>query len=148
MNTLNSFYSRYSHTLSKAKWLGPLLARLVIGIVFALSGFKKLGDISGTAAYFDHLGIPFAQFQAPFVAVVESLGSIAVLLGLGVRLVSPVFIIIMIVALSTAKSQVLQTMMSFLGSINFLFIVLLVWLSVDGAGRISLDHFLKSKKGK
>jgi putative oxidoreductase len=63
------------------------------------------------------------------------------LIGLGTRLVCLPFIIIMIVAMLTAKAKDVHGLMSVLNSANFLFIVLLIWLMVNGAGRLSLDKY-------
>jgi putative oxidoreductase len=141
MHSLKKLYARFCVNCSRFSWLGPLLARLVIGMVFATFGFKKLADLAGAAAYFEHLGIPFPQFQAPFVGCIEAFGGIAMLIGLGTRLVCLPFIIIMIVAMLTAKAKDVHGLMSVLNSANFLFIVLLIWLMVNGAGRLSLDKY-------
>jgi uncharacterized membrane protein YphA (DoxX/SURF4 family) len=48
----------------------------------------------------------------------------------------------MVVAILTAKRADIHEAADLLGSQEFLFIALLVWLAVAGAGRLSLDGLL------
>lgn len=79
-----------------------LLLRVVFGFMFFYHGVVKFtGGISNTAGYFDSLGIPGAM--AYVVALVELIGGLLLILGLGTRVIGAIFAIIMIVAIFTAK---------------------------------------------
>jgi putative oxidoreductase len=133
--------------LDRLSWLAPLLARAVIGVVFGLSGWGKLHNLDRTVEYFNSLGIPGARYQAPMAALFEVVCGVAVLLGLFTRLASIPLIVIMIVALKTTKADELFAAGTLLDRLNglfglseFLYLVLLFWLAVAGAGPLSLDR--------
>lgn len=62
--------------------IGLLILRIGLGVVFVAHGVDKLGDLNGTAAGFDQMGIPLPDVMAPFVAVVETGGGLLLILGL------------------------------------------------------------------
>jgi putative oxidoreductase len=131
------------------EWAGPLLARLVVGLVFTLSGWGKLHNLDNVIEYFSSLGIPAARYQAPFASAMELACGVAVLLGLCTRLAALPLIVIMVVALKTALAEDLAAAEGALDWLNvlfglpeFLYIVLCAWLAVAGAGAVSLDRLL------
>ncbi len=129
-------------TASKLKWLPPLLARLVIGVVFVQTGWGKLHSLDHVIEFFRSLGIPAPELQAPFVASVELAGGLLVLLGLFTRLAALPLIGTMVVAILTAKLKEFTGVLDLFGTQEFDYIVLLVMLFVSGAGAVSLDRFI------
>lgn len=128
-------------------WLAPLLARLVIGLVFVKTGWGKLQNLEPVVEYFRSLGIPAAEIQAPFAASMELVCGALVLLGLFTRLAAIPLIVIMIVALKTAFGEQLSAagggidwLNELFGLSEFLYVTLLVWLAIAGAGALSLDR--------
>ncbi|MBM7601086.1 putative membrane protein YphA (DoxX/SURF4 family) [Virgibacillus halotolerans] len=82
--------------------IGKVILRVVLGLTFFMHGLSKFqGGISNTVGYFDSLGIP--GFLAYAVAVIELIGGIALVLGIGTRIVSILFGMIMVGAIFTAK---------------------------------------------
>ncbi|MBS4196345.1 DoxX family protein [Lederbergia citri] len=85
--------------------IGKLILRAIVGLTFLIHGVSKFqGGISNTVGFFDSLGIP--GFMAYVIALVELVGGIALILGLGTRIVSFLFALIMIGAIFTAKLSV------------------------------------------
>lgn len=85
--------------------IGSTILRVVLGLIFAAHGLQKFqGGLSYTAGYFDSLGIP--GFMAYIVAIIELVGGIALIVGLGTRIVGALLAIIMVVAIFTAKLSV------------------------------------------
>ncbi|RHW40131.1 DoxX family protein [Lysinibacillus yapensis] len=79
-----------------------LLVRVVFGFMFFYHGLVKFtGGISNTVGYFDMLGIPGAL--AYVVALIELIGGLLLIVGLGTRFIGAIFAIIMIGAIFTAK---------------------------------------------
>lgn len=82
--------------------IGKFILRIVLGFIFFIHGLSKFqGGISNTAGFFDSLGIP--GFMAYMVAMIELVGGIAVILGIGTKIVSVLFAIILLGAIFTAK---------------------------------------------
>ena len=71
--------------LSESTWMPILLARLVVGVEFFLSGRGKLASLEELISSFESWGIPLAHLQAPFVATVELIGEVDPILRTGVR---------------------------------------------------------------
>jgi putative oxidoreductase len=65
-----------------------------------------------------------------------------VLLGLATRLASIPLICTMIVALITAKAEEIAGVSDLVGTIELTYIALALWLTVSGAGSLSLDRVL------
>lgn len=64
---------------------GPLGARVLLALIFVMSGFSKLGDPTATAGYIASKGLPAGMFLAVAVGALEIAGGVSVLLGLWAR---------------------------------------------------------------
>lgn len=148
MSALAFLLSRLLDLAGLFAWLPPLLARLTVGWVFVESGWGKLHHLDKVQAYFESLGIPAASLQAPFVASIEFGGGLLLLAGLATRLASLPLIGVMAVAIMTAKKDELTGFSALTGFTEFLYIVLLAWLVVQGAGLLSIDALLGRKVRK
>jgi putative oxidoreductase len=130
---------------SKLNWLPALISRITIGFIFIQSGWGKLHHLDKVVQFFTSLGIPAPQIQAPFVACVEFGCGALVLVGLFTRLASIPLIGTMVVAILTAKLKDVADLSDFFSLSEYLFIVLLVWLIVKGAGALSVDQVLAKR---
>lgn len=81
--------------------LGQLVLRVTLGSVFLVHGIQKLSNMEGTIGYFGMLG--FSAFMAWVVALVETIGGVAVILGIGTRVVASLLAIIMLVVIIYVK---------------------------------------------
>ena len=131
--------------LGRLDWLPPLFARIVVGVVFIHSGWGKLHHLDGVIRFFASLGIPAPELQAPFVASIEFFCGSLLFVGLAARFVSIPLIGTMVVAILTAKRADLEGINDLFNLSEFLFIPLLVWIVVCGAGRISLDRWIRRR---
>jgi putative oxidoreductase len=127
------------------RWLPPTLARLVIGWVFLQSGWGKLHSLEKVVGFFTQLGIPAPEFQARLVACTEFVCGALILLGLATRIATIPLMITMVVALLTALKSDIHSLSDLFGTSEFLYIALLAWLGVYGAGPISLDRVVARK---
>jgi putative oxidoreductase len=133
---------------SRLKWLPPLVARITIGEVFIGSGWGKLHHLDKIVAFFTELGIPAPQIQAPFASAMELICGVLVLLGVFTEIASVPLIIIMIVALITAKKSDIGSFDDLTSQIEYLYIVILIYLGINGAGPIAFDRLFKKSKAR
>lgn len=126
-----------------------LLVRLYWGWQFAQTGWGKLMHLHQVAGFFGSLGIPHPALVAPFVACVEFLGGILLILGLMSHLTGLVLSINMFVAYWTADRMALHSILSNPGKFyvadpfTFFFASLIVL--VFGAGIFSVDRVIQGK---
>jgi putative oxidoreductase len=142
MNTMRNLI----HTVvDRLNWLPGFLTRLTLGFIFIQSGWGKLTHLDKVVQFFTQLGIPAPTLQAPFVAGVEFICGLLMLLGLFTRLAAIPLIGTMVVAILTAKLPEVKDFSDFLTLSEYLLILLLVWMAIKGAGSVSLDALLCKK---
>lgn len=90
--------------------LGLLILRVVVGFVFVWHGLGKLvgppfagGGMEGTIGFFTQLGIPMPNIAAWGVALAETLGGVALILGVAAPLAALVLAVDMAVAILMLK---------------------------------------------
>lgn len=126
-------------------WLGVLVARVIVGYTFMMSGWGKLTHIEGTREFFTSLGIPAANILAPTVSGWEFIGGLFVLVGLMTRISAGGLAVIMLVAITTAKLAEINDLFDLLSNPEATYFAVFTWLAVCGAGKISLDQVIEAK---
>jgi putative oxidoreductase len=63
----------------------PLLARVLLGLIFVMSGFRKITGFESTQQYMASYGIPLTAVFLVGAIVVEILGGLSIILGLWAR---------------------------------------------------------------
>ncbi len=127
---------------AKLAWLPPTLARICVGWLFMNTGWGKLHHLPDLVSFFRQLGIPMPEFQAPLAASAEFVCGTLILAGLATRLAVVPLIVIMIVAIATARKDELNGIADLFGFVEYLYILLLIWLGVSGAGPLSPDRWI------
>ena len=140
--SLHALSDRAIALLHKLGWLGPLLARIALGLVFVTSGWGKLHSLDDVTEYFRTLNIPAPGLQAAFVSGVELAGGLLLIAGLGTRIASAFLIGVMAVAIWTAKLPELHGVVDLARTDELAYLVMFVWLVVAGAGAASLDRLV------
>lgn len=77
--------------------LGLLLIRIAVGLVFLMHGWMKVGNMAGVEGMFVGFGLPGAT--GIFIAWLETLGGLALILGILPRIFGALFGIEMLVAI-------------------------------------------------
>lgn len=127
---------------SYIQWAGPLLARLVTGEIFIVSGWGKLQNLDAITENFIGWGIPFPHILTPFVSGAEFVCGILLVLGLFTRISAGVLGVIMIVAIKSALWEQVDSLDTLLGFSETAYLAIFFWLATAGAGKLSLDHYL------
>lgn len=128
--------------------LGLTVLRVVLGATFFLHGWQKVTEwtLAGTQASFAQMGIPAAGIAAPATAVLELVGGMLLLLGLGTRVVAALLALAMLGALVLVHLPA-----GFFAADGGVELVLLLaaasaFFALAGAGRWSLDHVIAAKR--
>jgi putative oxidoreductase len=127
-------------------WLAPLVARIVVGWVFLWAGWGKLQALPRIIETFRNLGIPYPEVLTPFVSGVEFVGGILLLLGFLTRVAAAPLIVVMVVAVISAKLGDVDSLETLLGFEEVSYLALFLWLAIAGPGPISIDHLLLSSR--
>lgn len=119
---------------------GPVVLRLILGLVFVVHGYGKLTSLDQTIGFFSTLGIPV--FLTYLVVAVEFLGGLMLVAGFMTRFASIALAIVMIVAIILVKASkgfsAFEYDLTLLGS--------LVALMLLGSGKYALESKLKKSK--
>jgi len=129
-----------------------LLIRLYWGWQFFAAGKGKLADISKVVGYFTDLHVPAPALNAHFIAALECVGGILLILGLGSRLIALPLLIDMIMAYVIADREALGSIFSdpdkFYNAAPFTFLLASLLILVFGPGKLSLDTLIAAKRKK
>lgn len=132
-----------NNTQSTQNW-GLLLLRVAVGLVFAVHGAQKLllFGIGGTAGFLGSLGIPLPEVAAIVVILVELVGGLALLIGLGTRYVAALLAVNMAVALFTVHLP--NGFFVDGGGFEFVLVLLAaaLFFALHGGGALAVDRRL------
>lgn len=78
-------------TLARSDW-GLFVLRVVVGIIFVMHGYPKLGAVEDVAGSFASLGVPAPLIAAWFITLLETVGGAALVIGFLTPLWSLLFI--------------------------------------------------------
>jgi len=149
MKRLITWYGFASNVASYLQSPFLLAVRLYWGFQFAQTGWGKLHNLAKIADFFASLQIPFPAANAHFVAGLEFVGGILLILGLGSRFIGLLLAGNMFVAYWTADHDALVSFFSDPGKFyvadpyTFLFASLMVL--IFGAGFFSVDRILQKR---
>ena len=130
--------------------VGTLILRVMLGLSFFIHGLVKFqGGIENIVGWFESIGLP--GFLAYGVGVVELVGGLLLIVGLGSRVVSALLGVLMIGAILKAKLAG-----GFLGNgqgagyeLDLAFLAMAVFIAINGSKMFSLDQMIfKGQKNK
>ncbi|MCM2342780.1 DoxX family protein [Rhodoferax sp.] len=121
-----------------------LAARLLMVALFLPAGIGKLTGFAGTVGYISSVGLPFPTLAAAMAAIVEIVGSLALLAGFGTRIAALVLAAFTLVASFffhaywgvPADQAFMQQLLFFK---NIAVVGGLLAIAANGAGAWSLD---------
>lgn len=130
---------------------GLLILRLGMGIIFLAHGRPKLpggpmGGPAGFGGFLKQMGVPLPTFLAWVVVLLETVGAVLLILGLGTRLLAVLFAVEMLVAILVAKRGFMKV--GFMAQqttgweFDFALLAGALALLFTGAGSLALDPIL------
>jgi putative oxidoreductase len=121
-----------------------LLGRMLMAILFVVSGFGKIPGFEGTVGYISNQGLPFPQLLAALAILFELGGGIAIAIGWKTRLAALALALFMIVITPVfhrfwglPAALAMQQQIHFMKNVAVLGGILLLY--AFGPGRYSLD---------
>ncbi len=135
------------------QWVGILLARVVVGLLFFLSGRGKLFVPERREQMRQTLieaHVPFPEFNAVFVSTVEFVFGFLLIAGALTPLACVMLSGVMIVAIATTAIRNIKAtsplgwFSEFFYLSEVLCLVILVWLFFSGPGWLSVDQLFLS----
>jgi putative oxidoreductase len=127
-------------TANAVQKVSELGGRLLLSVLFLLSGLGKVGAYAGTSAYMSSLGVPGALL--PLVIATEVLGALAIIVGWKTRvtafLLAGYSLLTAVIFHSNFGDQIQMIMFFKNVSIAGAFLLLMA----NGAGTLSIDRRL------
>ena len=125
-------------------WIGQLILRLSVGWMFYVSGKIWIDKLDAHANYFASLGFP--RFMATVVVVIEMVGGLMLMAGVGTRVVAALLVGVMGGALMTQHyDTVSKSLDKLFYHQDFLLVLVLLVLVVLGPGKVSIDRFIRAR---
>jgi putative oxidoreductase len=117
-----------------------LIARVVLGIIFLAHGLDKFNvGVNTVGLQFEKIGIPLPVLMAWVVTLVETIGGIGLIVGIGSRIAAILLSIIMVVGIITVKLKIGLLSKTVPGyELNLALIVALLFPMIYGPGKYSL----------
>jgi putative oxidoreductase len=123
-----------------------LALRLLYGWFFAETGWGKLMNFERTSGFFESLGLPAPAVMAGLVGSTELVGGLLLAAGLGTRFAAASLSVVMVIAMATAHAEeAFASLSAFTEQAPYPFLVATLVLLAFGAGRLSLDDWLRAR---
>jgi len=121
-----------------------LLGRILLAVMFVVSGYGKLTGFDGTVGYIASKGLPMPQVLAGIAILIELGGGLALIMGWKTRWVALAFIVFLLVITpifhnywAVPPEQMMGQQINFMKNVTILGGMLL--LLAFGPGRYSVD---------
>ena len=127
--------------------LALLVLRLAVGFSFFMHGYQKVfgTGVGGVTQGFTRMGIPLPEVAAPFIAFLELLGGIALMLGVLTRVAA--FLLACDMAVATTLVHMKN---GYLGQggmeLTFLLGMMALAVALAGAGPLSIDAAMARRR--
>ena len=144
----------FINQLHSLEWMGILVARVAVGLLFFLSGRGKLFVLERRDQMRRTLidaHVPFPDLNAVFVSTVELVCGVLLLFGALTPLSCAMLGCVMIVAIATSGIRNIKAscpigwLAEFLYLPEVLYLVILICLFFSGPGWLSVDHLILSR---
>ena len=116
-----------------------LLLRVVFGLIFVVHGWPKLKSLKTTAQHFEAMGFKPGNFWGTIVAVVETFGGLAIILGFNIQIAA----LLLAINMAVAALWKVKRGQGLIGGYEFdlTLLAIALFLATVGAGVYSLDFY-------
>jgi putative oxidoreductase len=148
--TIAGLYCRFQHGSAALQSPFLLLVRLYWGFQFAQSGWGRLHNLGNATQFFTTLGLPAPTATVVVISLLEFVGGLLLMAGLGTRLTGLLLAGDMIGAYALADREALGAILTdpgkFYGADPYTFLFASLLVLIFGAGRFSLDYWLRRRR--
>ncbi|ALB53563.1 DoxX family protein [Cronobacter turicensis] len=127
--------------MKKFEDAGVLVARILMPILFIVSGFGKITGYAGTQQYMEAMGVP--GFILPLVVLLEFGGGLAIVFGFLTRTTALITAVFTLLTAFLFHSNFAEGVNSIMFMKNFSIAGGYLLLALMGPGAYSLDRLLK-----
>jgi putative oxidoreductase len=149
MSIFGEIRKRYAGAVSGVSNLQSallLFVRVYWGVQMAQTGWGKLHNLSHVTEFFSSLGLPFPGFTAAFIASLEFVGGLLLIVGLFSRFIGLILTVDMLTAYIMADREALFSIFSdtskFYAAAPYTFLCATLLIMIFGPGKVSLDTLL------
>ncbi|MGE0726954.1 MAG: DoxX family protein [Acidimicrobiia bacterium] len=141
---------RLSRTVDQCRPYALLAVRIIVGGLFLYHGIDKFdAGISMVEGMFRSWGVPAPGLAAPLTAVLEIVGGVAIIAGVGTRVASAVLGLVMVGAIIYVKADlgIFSSEPMPGAELDLAYLAGLITLMAHGARRWSVDAMLSLDAG-
>jgi putative oxidoreductase len=139
---MKTLYFKIVNSLNNLKDIPLLLLRLILAYGFYGPAMMKIKDVHAIVEWFESIEMPMPTLNAYLATYTEFIGFICLALGVATRFISIPLIITMVVAIKTTHWENGFNASDNGYEIPLYYMIMLITLLINGAGRISADYFI------
>lgn len=121
-----------------------LVGRILMSVMFLVAGFSKVSGYAGTQDYMEALGVSGGLL--PLVILLEIGGAVAIIIGFKTRITALLLAVFTVLAAYFFHNNFADQMQSILFMKNITIAGGFLLLTTQGAGAVSVDNWLASRK--
>lgn len=129
--------------MKKLEDVGILVARILLPILFIVSGWGKISGYAGTQQYMEAMGVP--GFILPLVILLEFGGGLAILFGFLTRTTAIITAVFTVLTALLFHSNFAEGVNSIMFMKNLSIAGGFLLLAITGPGSFSIDRVLNKK---
>ena len=147
---VRTVYNRFQRGAASLQSGFLLLVRLYWGWQFAQSGWGRLHHLDNATSFFASLGLPAPHLTVICISLLELVGGILLILGLGSRVIGLLLAGDMIGAYALSDREALTSILTdpgkFYGADPYTFLFASLLIMIFGPGKYSIDYWLWKRR--
>jgi len=124
---------------------GLLIGRILLGLIFVISGIGKIGKFAGVAGYMSSKGIPMSEVLLVGTIALEVLGGLAIITGWKARWAAAAIVLFLVPATLVFHQFWVADQANYQNQLNHFLKNLaimggMIYIVLTGPGKLSLDR--------
>ncbi|NQV92973.1 DoxX family protein [Candidatus Kaiserbacteria bacterium] len=123
---------------SSLTW-APLVARILVGVMFLIAGFSKLTNFAGTVDFAQSAGLPLPAVAIAIAIAIEILGGLSLVLGYRIFWGALTLAVFVVITSFVFHGNFADPIQQLLFTKNMGIVAALLYMTHFGAGKVSLE---------